>query len=230
MADGIHLWQGYGMSKTIMHAEALLTGTPVTFRRNDTSAIAKRPVSGPVRIGFAGLDGDRQADRVHHGGPDKAVHLYIQDHYPFWREFMGGHELLDTPGAFGENIAASGLTEEDICLGDRFRLGSALLEVSHGRQPCWKIDHRFGRKDVTAAIIRNGKCGVYFRVLEEGEAEAGMDMALVERSLPEWTVARLFHLLIGGGAKSDMAAVRALTNMPVLAQAWRDRAAKLITA
>lgn len=210
-----------------MHVEALLAGTPVAFRGGETSAIAKRAISGPVRIGFLGLEGDRQADPVHHGGADKAVHLYFQDHYPFWREFTGGHALLDAPGAFGENIAARGLCEEHICLGDRFRLGSALLEVSHGRQPCWKIDHRFARKDMTAAIIRNGKCGIYFRVLEEGEAEAGTQMALVERGLAEWTVARLFHLLIGGGAKGDLAAVRALSGMPVLAQAWRERAAKL---
>lgn len=215
------------MTAPSMQVEALLTGMPVPFRNGEMSAIAKRPVNGPVRIGFLGLEGDHQADPVHHGGTDKAVHLYVLDHYPFWRDFTGGHALLDAPGAFGENIAASGLDEHAICLGDRFRLGAALLEVSHGRQPCWKIDHRFGRKDMTAAIVGNHKCGVYFRVIEEGEAEAGTDMALVERSHPEWTVARLFHLLIGGGAKADMMAVRALAEMPVLAQAWRERAAKL---
>lgn len=215
------------MSKISMHVEALLAGQPAPFRGAELSAMARQPISGPVQIGVQGLNGDRPADRVHHGGPDKAVHLYVQDHYPFWRAFMAGHPLLEAPGAFGENIAASGLTEEGICLGDRFRLGTVLLEVSHGRQPCWKIDHRFGRKDVTAAIVRNGKCGVYFRVLEAGAAEAGMEMDLMERSYPEWNIARLFGLLVGGGAKRDMAAVRALVDMPVLAQAWRDRAAKL---
>lgn len=215
------------MTRTNLHVDALLAGKPVPFRDGETSAIAKRPIQGPVKIGFMGLEGDGQADPVHHGGPDKAVHLYFQDHYAFWRAFMGGHALLEAPGAFGENIAASGLSEESVCLGDRFRLGTALLEVSHGRQPCWKIDHRFGRKDVTAAIVGNGKCGLYFRVLEEGEAEAGTEMVLVERSLADWTVARLFRLLIGGSAKNDMAAVRVLVDMPVLAQAWRDRAAKL---
>lgn len=216
------------MTGTAMKVEALLTGAPAPFRNGEQSAIAKRPVRGPVRVGFLGLAGDRQADPVHHGGPDKAVHLYVQDHYPFWREFTGGHELLAAPGAFGENIAASGMTEEAICLGDRFRLGSALLEVSHGRQPCWKLDHRFGRKDIMTTIVRTGKCGVYFRVIEEGEAEAGEEMRLVERAWQEWSVARLFHLLIGGGAKGDMAAVRALAEMPVLAGAWRERARKLV--
>jgi MOSC domain-containing protein YiiM len=215
------------MTGMAMQVEALLTGAPLPFRGAEQSAIAKRPVQGPVRIGFLGLAGDSQADPVHHGGSDKAVHLYVLDHYPFWREFTGGHDLLAGPGAFGENIAASGMTEEMICLGDRFRLGSALLEVSHGRQPCWKLDHRFGRKDIMATVVRTGKCGLYFRVIEEGEAEAGEAMRLVDRSLPDWSIRRLFHLLIGGGAKGDMAAVRALAAMPVLADAWRERARKL---
>ena len=215
------------MTGIMMQVEALLIGAPVPFRGADQSAIAKRPVTGPVRIGRLGLEGDSQADPVHHGGADKAVHLYVQDHYPFWREFTGGHELLEAPGAFGENIAASGMSEEAICLGDRFRLGSALLEVSHGRQPCWKLDHRFGRKDIMATVVRTGKCGLYFRVIEEGAAEAGADMRLVDRNLPDWSIRRLFHLLIGGGAKGDRAAVRVLAEMPVLADAWRKRARTL---
>lgn len=227
MADPFILCQGENMDKITMHVEALLAGTPQPFRGEERSAFIKKPIAGPVHIGMSGLQGDVQADQVNHGGPDKAVHLYFQDHYTYWRQYMGGHALLDRPGAFGENVAASGLSEDRICLGDRFRLGSALLEVSHGRQPCWKIDHRFGRKDVTAHIVRTAKCGVYFRVLEEGEAEAGKDMVLVARSHPEWSVERIFRLLIGGEARSDKAAVRELAAMPVLAAAWRGRAAKL---
>lgn len=218
------------MADTVLQVEELLAGTPAPFRDGERSAIAKQPVKGRVRIGFLGLAGDVQADPVHHGGPDKAVHLYLQDHYPFWRDFTGGHELLNAPGAFGENVAAAGLTEAEICLGDQFRLGTVLLEVSHGRQPCWKLDHRFGRKDIMATIVRTGKCGLYFRVLEEGEAEAGEEMRLVERVCPDWSVKRLFHVLIGGGAKEDRAAVRALAGMPVLAEAWRARARKLTGA
>src|SRR3546814_18020872 len=82
--------------------------------------------------------------------------------------------------------------------------------VSQGRQPCWKLDHRFGRKDILATVVRTGKCGVYFRVIEEGVAQAGTEMRLVERRYPEWTITRLFHLVIGGGERSDMTAVREL--------------------
>lgn len=210
-----------------MTVDALLVGTPMPFRGDDHSAIAKRPVEGPVRITWDGLAGDSVADRIHHGGWDKAIHLYPQDHYDWWRDRKPDHPLFDAPGAFGENIASRGMTEEEICLGDRFSLGSAIVEVSHGRQPCWKLDHRFGARDVMATIIKTGRAGLYFRVIREGEVEAGTVMTLLDRPHPEWSAARVFHLLIGGGHRTDPAAVRALAAMPVLAEAWRGRAEKL---
>jgi len=215
------------MTASSMTVDALLTGMPVPFRDSDYSAIAKQPVSGAVRIGWLGLAGDSVADPVHHGGWDKAIHLYPQDHYGWWRERKPGHPLLEKPGAFGENIASHGMTEEEVCLGDRFSLGSAVVEVSHGRQPCWKLDHRFGARDVMATIVKTARCGIYFRVLREGEAEAGAMMELLERPLPQWSIARVFRLLIGGGHKGEPDAVRALADMPVLAEAWRERARKL---
>ena len=215
------------MTASSMTVDALLTGIPVPFRDSDYSAIAKQPVSGAVRIGWLGLAGDSVADPVHHGGWDKAIHLYPQDHYGWWRERKPGHPLLEKPGAFGENIASRGMTEEEVCLGDRFSLGSAVVEASHGRQPCWKLDHRFGARDVMATIVKTARCGIYFRVLREGEAEAGAMMELLERPLPQWSIARLFRLLIGGGHKGEPDAVRTLTDMPVLAEAWRERARKL---
>ena len=215
------------MTASSMTVDALLTGMPVPFRDGDYSAIAKQPVSGAVRIGWLGLAGDSVADPVHHGGWDKAIHLYPQDHYGWWRERKPGHPLLEKPGAFGENIASHGMTEEEVCLGDRFSLGSAVVEASHGRQPCWKLDHRFGARDVMATIVKTARCGIYFRVLREGEAEAGVMMELLERPLPQWSIARVFRLLIGGGHKGEPDAVRALADMPVLAEAWRERARKL---
>lgn len=210
-----------------MTIEALLTGSPKPFRDSDYSAIGKQPVSGPIRIGWQGLDGDSVADPVHHGGWDKAIHLYPQDHYSWWEERKPGHPLLTAPGAFGENIASRGMTEEEICLGDRFSLGSAVVEVSHGRQPCWKLDHRFGTRDVMATMVKTGRSGLYFRVLRQGEAAAGTRMELLERAYPQWSIARVFRLLIGGGHKREPEAVRALGDMSVLAEAWRNRAKKL---
>ncbi|MEJ7926651.1 MOSC domain-containing protein [Sphingobium sp. AN641] len=210
-----------------MIAQTLLVGLPRPFRGNDHSAIAKAAVAGPVRVGWLGLEGDGVADPVHHGGWDKAVHLYAQDHYDWWRDRRPGHPLWDAPGAFGENIASRGMTETDICVGDRFTFGSAILEVSHGRQPCWKLDYRFGVRDISATIVKSARCGVYFRVIREGEAAAGDVMTLLERPQPSWTVERVFRLLIGGGHKRDPESVAALSTLTVLAEAWRSRAAQL---
>ncbi len=210
-----------------MTIEALLTGTPRPFRGDDHSAIAKQCVSGPLRVTWDGFVGDAVADPIHHGGWDKAIHIYPQDHYNWWRAAKPDHPLFSSPGAFGENIASTGMTETDICLGDRFSLGSAIVEVSHGRQPCWKLDHRFGSRDVMATIIKTGRSGFYFRVIREGEVEAGMTMDLLERTHDDWPLDRVFRLLIGGGHKHERDAVRELAGIGKLAEAWRERARKL---
>ncbi len=207
---------------------ALLTGQVRAFRAPDQpSAIAKAPIIGQVAITRQGLAGDEQADLVHHGGADKAIHHYPFEHYAFWRSQMGEHRLLAEPGGFGENIATLGLTEDNVWLGDRFRLGTALIEVSHGRQPCWKLSHRFGRADMTARVVRTGRAGWYYRVLEPGHAAAGDRLALVERGLPAWSLARLFAVLIGGRSH-EPEALRELVALPVLAEAWRERADRLL--
>ncbi|WP_407696201.1 MOSC domain-containing protein [Sphingobium sufflavum] len=191
------------------------------------SAMGKVPVAGPVRIDWFGLAGDAVADPIHHGGHDKAIHLYPTDHYGWWRERLGDHPLLDTPGAFGENIAVSGALDADFCLGDRFALGSALLEVSHGRQPCSKLNHRFGKQDILATVVKTARAGFYLRVIRTGEAKAGDRMTLTERPLPDWPMTRLFDLLIAGGHKRDPRGVAALARMAVLAEAWASRARQL---
>jgi MOSC domain-containing protein YiiM len=204
--------------------EALLTGSPQPIAPGVMSAMARRPVEGPVRIGWLGLEGDSVADPIHHGGHDKAIHLYPLDHYGWWRDHLGGHPLLDEIGAFGENIAVHGATDGDFCLGDRFLLGSAILEVSHGRSPCSKLNHRFGRPHIVADVVACGRAGFYFRVIRQGEAKAGDRLELVEHPLPQWPMTRLFDLVVAGGHRRDPAGVAALAAMPVLAEAWRSRA------
>src|SRR5690606_2988653 len=123
-----------------VRVDALLAGAAKPYTRpGSRSAIDKRPLAGTVSIGTLGFDGDEQGDPRVHGGPDKAVHHYAFDHYPAWRGDIGDSPLLRAPGAFGENISTLGLDESNVCLGDRFELGTALLEVSQGRQPCWKL-------------------------------------------------------------------------------------------
>lgn len=207
---------------------SVLTGKVRPFRAPDEpSAIGKLPVTSPVEISPFGLAGDEQADLINHGGLDKAIHHYPADHYPFWNEALDGHPLLASAGAFGENISTLGLTESEVCIGDRFRLGTALVEISQGRQPCWKLGHRFGIAAVTARVVATRRSGWYYRVLEPGKVAAGDRLSHIDRPLPQWSVERTFGLLIAGDHKRDPAAVRALAALDVLAKSWRKRAAQL---
>ena len=111
--------------------------------------------------------------------------------------------FLNEPGAFGSNLSVSGITEDDVFIGDRFRLGSALIELNQPRQPCWKVDHRFGVKGMTARIVQTGRCGWYFRVLETGEVQAGDSLERVADGDQDWSAARVFTTLIQGKASRE---------------------------
>ncbi len=183
-----------------------------------TSAFFKLPVAGVVRVTTLGLEGDGVADVVNHGGADKAVCAYPAGHRAAWEAELG---LAEFPGgAFGENFTIHGLAETDVCVGDVYRVGSAVVQVSQPREPCWKLARRWNIKDLAARSIRTGRTGWYFRVLDEGEVEAGQSLTLVERPRPEWTIERangVMHHHIGG---AEMA--RELTAVPELSGAWRE--------
>jgi len=199
---------------------AVLTGrvASIPSRPGSSSAIDKRPVAGSARCGPLGFDGDEQADRRVHGGPVKAVHVYPREHYEFWREELGPLPLLESPGAFGENIHLAGLTEREICIGDRFRVGSALLEISQGRQPCWKLGERFGVKDMALRVERSRRAGWYCRVLEPGVVGAGDCFDLLERPYGHWSVDRLLALMFDRAAPEEEA--RSALALP-LPESWR---------
>jgi MOSC domain-containing protein YiiM len=217
--------------------DMLRVGKPAPFRSDGaTSTIGARlSVDGPVCLTYLGFAGDRVADPSVHGGPDKAVHYYPAEHYPHWRADLAKagldpHPLLTALGGFGENLSGHGLTEDRAHIGDRFRIGSALVEISQGRQPCWKIDHHFGIKGMTAAVIRTGRSGFYFRVIEEGEVRMGDPVEQVERAKHGWTVERTFQMLIAGMHRMQGAdtALRELAAMETLADNWRARAIQLL--
>ena len=216
---------------------ALLIGGPVPFRSDGaTSSIGSRvDVDRPIMLTSLGFAGDKVGDPTVHGGLDKAVHFYPVEHYAAWAaNFRKSHAEpyphLQRLGGFGENIAASGMTEDLVCIGDRFRIGSALVEISQGRQPCWKIDHHFGVKGMTARVIRTGRSGYYFRVIKEGQVGSGDMIEQVERARHGWTVERTFQILIGGLHKAEGAdaALRELADLEALAANWRARAVQLL--
>jgi MOSC domain-containing protein YiiM len=199
--------------------DALLRGRAQPYTRpGSVSAIAKTPFAGSVHIGECGLEGDEQGDRRVHGGPDKAVHHYPRDHYALWREELGEHALLSVPGAFGENISSQGLTEAQVCLGDRYRLGEAVLEVSQGRQPCWKLNDRFGVADMARRVQSSGRTGWYYRVLATGQAVAGDRLQLLARPWPQWSLQRIATMLYT--RTLDFDELRAAMALP-LVPSWR---------
>jgi MOSC domain-containing protein YiiM len=135
------------------------------------TGIFKEPVAGRVAVRKRNLAGDRQADLSVHGGPDKAIYCYPVEHYQSWRA-----ELPDVPltwGMFGENLTLEGLDEGLVHIGDQFRIGSAIVQVTQPRMPCYKLPLRFGRDDMVRRFWASGRSGFYLRVLEEGQVEAG---------------------------------------------------------
>lgn len=176
---------------------AVLTGRaqPLTDTKH-LSGIAKARRPGKIAVTLTGLTGDEQGDRRHHGGPEKAIHHYPFDHYGAWsRELTPTPVPLAAPGAFGENISTRGLTESEVCLGDVFRLGSALVQMSQGRQPCWKLNHRFARPDMARQVQATGRTGWYYRVREIGAVAEGDELRLLERPCPDWPLDRVIRLL-----------------------------------
>ncbi len=212
---------------TAARVHALLAGKAELFANGEHSAIAKWYLNGPVTINALGIVGDEQADLRYHGGPDKALHLYPYDHYARWLADAPSHPLLNMAGAFGENLSTSGLTEDQVCIGDRFRLGTALIEISQGREPCWKQAHRMDWPKLPKLIVTEARSGWYFRVVEPGVAEAPCNLMLVDRPHSGWTVRRVFRMVVAGEGRDDRAAFRELAALDVLFHGWRERAAAI---
>ncbi len=139
--------------------------------RTVRTGIYKAPLPGRVRVRRLGLEGDEQADLEVHGGPLKAVYAYPSEHYAFWRETLPDAEL--NWGAFGENLTTAGLSEEEVHVGDGFRIGTAVLAATKPRFPCYKLGIRFDREDIVPRFLESGRTGFYLRVLEEGSLGAG---------------------------------------------------------
>jgi len=181
-----------------------------------TTATFKDPVEGKVALSSTGLVGDASADLEHHGGVDKAVLAYSDEHTERWRRELFPDGL--PAGAFGQNFTVQGLTESNVCLGDIFDVGTARVQVSQPRQPCWKQNRRYHLPDLVVRIVRTGRTGWYLRVLREGEVAAGDILTLTERPHPEWTVERANQVM--HVQKTNRELTLELAACPALAQAW----------
>lgn len=185
------------------------------------SGIVKSPVDGAVVATANGLAGDEQADLVYHGGPDKAACVYSFDHYVHWENVLG--RTLPY-GAFGENFTFGGIRETDFHIGDIFRLGAAVVQVSQPRQPCWKLAMRWGLDELPLLVTQAGATGFYFRVLEPGEVRAGDALRPAGRHAAGISVAEANRVMHAD--KNDLAGIERLLAVDELSGSWRATLSK----
>lgn len=206
------------------HVNKLLTGGIAPLGpRAVPSGIHKFPVAS-AELELTGFIGDKQGDLKRHGGIEKAVHQYCLDHYVHWREALGNLDALSQPGAFGENLAVAGMDEDGVCIGDHWALGDAVVQVSQARQPCWKLNARFGVPDMARRLQQSGRTGWYYRVLEPGRVSEGDHLRLLHRPNPLWPVSRLIKVFYT--KTRDWQALEEISVLEGLSNSWQRLAAR----
>jgi len=183
------------------------------------TAIFKEPVAGAVAIRELNLAGDQQADLAVHGGSKKAVYAYPAEHYEYWRKQLSNVSL--SWGAFGENLTTEGLWEDTICIGDLLGVGSALLQITQPRMPCYKLELRFNRDDMIKRFLVSGRSGFYFSVIERGHVAAGSKVEFLDRDRDGVTVSDIVRLYLGQTRDPEL--LQRATNVGSLPQNWRNQ-------
>lgn len=183
--------------------DALCAGGASALPDGSRSGISNQPLTGPVSIGERGITDDVQVDRKHHGYPAMALHHFPHETYGWLRHHFGALPRLSGPGSMGENILTNGITEHDVHIGDRFRLGSAMIEVTQPRQPCATIEKHLGSKGIVKGLVAAARSGWFYRVLEPGTAQAGDVLERIEVIHPRWSIARAFLATYGSARAPD---------------------------
>ena len=181
------------------------------------TGIFKAPVEDPVTLRRHNLDGDRQADLSVHGGPTKAVYIYLTQHYTYWADEL---PEMDLPwGSFGENFTVDGLDENSVNIGDEFRVGTSKVMVTEPRMPCSKLNARFGRADMVKRFLQSQRSGFYFGVIEEGQVQRGDELELLSRHAEGLTVADVIRLYTT--EKKNSSLLRKAISVAALPETWR---------
>jgi MOSC domain-containing protein YiiM len=189
-----------------------------------SSAINRQPVMMPTQLLAQGFDGDKVADTRVHGGPDLAVNVYALENYAHVANFLGRE--LAVP-SFGENLTTEGLLETEVCIGDTFRIGQALVQVSQPREPCFKLARKLGSGTLGKFIHETGHTGFYLRVLEPGLVAPGDAVEPTDRPCPNLTVAQAMRALFSDDAPREL--VQSFADCAALSNKWRTRMAEKLT-
>ncbi|GIP58543.1 MOSC domain-containing protein [Paenibacillus woosongensis] len=199
-------------------------GKPIQVQFNNkeiSTGIFKRPSDEPLFLSWFNFEGDGQADLVHHGGREKAVCVYPYEHYPYWEKELG--RALEY-SAFGENLTTRGLLETEVCIGDIFHLGEAVVQVSQPRQPCYKLSVKYGAPDMPLKVQETGYTGFYFRVLQEGLVSRLDGLHLIDRHPKAITVSyanKIMHR-----EKNNLEGIAKILEVEELSDNWRKTLTK----
>ncbi len=202
-------------------------GKPTTILwngREELTGIYKYPTQDAIVLGDTDVYNDAVIDRKHHGGANKACYLFSADQYPYWKAKYPNLEW--DWGMFGENLTVEGLDETKIYIGDIYRIGSALVQVSQPREPCYKLGIRFGSQEILKQYIDHGRPGTYVRVLESGEITENTPLILVEKSENQLTVQQFFNLLYA--KQKDLTLVKLAVENKALPEYKRERFRKYL--
>ncbi|MCL4694863.1 MAG: MOSC domain-containing protein, partial [Candidatus Hydrogenedentes bacterium] len=183
-----------------------------------TTGIFKSPVSGRITLRKHNLDGDGQADLRYHGGEHKAVYAYPYEHYTYWRERLNRDDFIF--GQFGENLTTEGLLETEVHIGDIFRIGTASIQVTQPRQPCFKLGIRMGRPEIVKEFLESERSGIYFRVVKKGELAAGDPIELVQSDPERVSVHFVNHLRFFD--KTNREGIAKAIRVEALSPSWRE--------
>lgn len=190
--------------KELFHGKEFITG------------MCKKPVTTPLVVTHQGFEGDGVGDLKHHGGRDKAVCVYSIEHYKYWENVLG---IKMPDAAFGENFSVTDMKEDGVCIGDIYRVGTALMQVSQPRQPCSTLAARYGREDFVKLVVDSGKTGFYLKVLEEGRVKAGDSLSLIEQDPRKVSIAFANHIYHRDRKNRD--GIEKVLAVPALSESWQ---------
>ncbi len=195
---------------------------PTTFLWNGkevTTGIYKKPTNVPIYLGKEDVRGDAVSDRKVHGGEFKACYLFSSNQYPYWQNLYPNLEW--NFGMLGENLTVEGLDEKTLYIGDIYKIGNALVQITQPREPCFKFAHKFGNETVLQQFIEHGYSGTYIRILKEGEVKTGDTFKLVEQAKDSISIFQFFELLFSND--KNKAHINAILNSEALPQNLKKR-------
>lgn len=191
------------MDMKVLHVNRAEPRTVVINGKDVLTGIYKEPVAGPVAVHRLGLVGDGQADLTVHGGPYQALYAYPVEHYSYWEKELGVE--LFPPGTFGENLTVQGMLETDVCIGDQYRIGDLVVQITSPRIPCFKFGHKVHKPDILKAFLQSGYSGFYLKIINEGSIMAGTNVELVSREAHQVSVRSLLGMYrLGEGTQESI--------------------------